>query len=906
MKLTPIYNPSQHENKIYKLWETNQAFKPRKTSHKESFSLVVPPPNANGNLHIGHALTFALQDIIIRYQRMQGKATLFLPGADHAGFETQVVFERELAKLGKSRLDYSREELYAKIWDFVDQNKTTYQTQFRRLGASVDWNYFTYTLDTKIISRANLTFKKMWDDGLIYRGERLVNYCTFHGTAFADIEVEHKEVVGHLWEISYPLTDGSGEVVVATTRPETMLGDTAVAVHPNDKKLVKLVGKTVNLPLTNRQIPIIADEMVNMNFGTGAVKITPAHDPNDFETGERHDLPKISIIGLDGLMTSEAGELYRGLTITEARNKIISDLKIAGNLKNTSAYSHSVGHCYKCDTVIQPLLREQWFIDMEPLAKKAIQALKNNQITFYPNQKKAQLITYLEGLRDWNISRQIAWGIPIPAFVNLDNPDDWIYDTRTNKEFIEVNGHKYRRDPDVFDTWFSSGQWPFATLDYPDSETYKQFYPLSLMETGVDIMAPWVSRMIMLGLYITNSIPFKAVYLHGMVLDEYGSKMSKSKGNVVNPMEIINEYGSDALRMGLITGQTAGNNQPFTIAKVVGARNFCNKLWNIARYIQSKHNLQENLDSIQANQDTPETSLTDEELAIATKNSSKVGCGNQNGLGKAGILHKSSKPSPDYAGLPRPETIADHWVLCVLQHSITEISELLSEYRLSEAYVVVYHTIWNEVADWYIEASKLKTGEGMLKFVLETILKISHPFAPFVTETTWQSLSWQKGALLINAEWPTVPAFDKDKSAEFNKLKEIIIEVRQLTKSLKLSHPTLMFDRSELVANNTQLLTKLAGIGGTEQGTKPDGIRLISAEAWLSVDQKHLKAYKKELSAKIKQTSATISNLQKRLSNKAYVAQAPEHVVNQTHGQLELAKANLIALNTDQIRFSKL
>ncbi len=849
MKLSPLYEPSQFEDDIYKLWEQSNAFVPENRGSKDSYSIVVPPPNANGNLHIGHALTFAVQDIAIRYQRMQGKATLFLPGADHAGFETQVVYEKELAKQGKSRFDLSREELYKQIWDFVAQNKENYEGQFRRLGASVDWNHFTFTLDKKIIDRANQTFKKMWDDGLIYRGERLVNFCTFHGTAFADIEVEYKDVAGHLWEIAYPLTDGSGEVVVATTRPETMLGDTAVAVNPKDKKLAKFVGKTVKLPLTHREIPVIADEMVDMAFGTGAVKITPAHDPNDFEVSERHDLPRITVIGHDGLMTHEAGEDYRGLTVIEARKKVVADLKKAGNLSKITDYNHSVGHCYKCGTVIQPLVREQWFVDMKPLAKKAVRALKDGKITFHPTQKLDQLITYLEGLRDWNISRQIAWGIPIPAFQNLDDPEDWIFDTRTTKEIIEIDGQTYRRDPDVFDTWFSSGQWPFATLDYPDGEAYKQFYPLSLMETGVDILAPWVSRMIMLGLYITGDVPFKAVYLHGLVLDEHGAKMSKSKGNVVNPMDMVEKYGSDALRMGIITGQSAGNNQPFTTAKIIGARNFCNKLWNIARYIEGK-----------------------------TGKGSEVA--------------------------PTPETVADHWVLSVLQHTSKEVASLLEEYRFSEAYDMVYHTVWDEVADWYIEVSKNGAGKGMLEFVLETILKLAHPFAPFVTETIWQSLGWQKDTLLVTSEWPTVPAFDKAKATEFKELKQVVIEVRQLTKNLKLSRPTLVYDRSELLANNAHLITKLAGIGGTEQVGKPDGIRLISAEAWLEADQKHLQNYREELKAKIKQSTLNIANLEKRLSNKAYMAQAPAHVVQQTQNQLAEAVAEFSLLEEDQKRFN--
>ncbi len=850
MALSAVYEPGKYESDVYQLWEKADSFAPKNRGSKETYSIVVPPPNANGNLHVGHALTLAIQDTVIRYHRMKGEATLFLPGADHAGFETQVVYEKELAKQGKSRFDYSREELYDQIWEFVAKNRDNFENQYRQLGASVDWKRFTFTLDEKVVTQAYKTFKKMWDDKLIYRGTRLVNFCTFHGTAFADIEVEYKEDRGHLWYIRYPLTDGKGELVVATTRPETLFGDTAVAVNPSDKRFSSFIGKTVTLPLINREIPILGDDMVDVAFGTGAVKITPAHDQNDFEVSERHDLPKITVIAHDGTMNHEAGETYRGLTVVEARKKVVHDLDKLGLLVKTEDHVHSVGHCYKCGTVIQPLLREQWFIDMKPLAAKAVTSLKRNDIAFYPSAKQDQLITYLEGLRDWNISRQIAWGIPIPAFQNIDDDQDWIFDERVSEELIEVDGATYKRDPDVFDTWFSSGQWPFVTLGHPDNADFKEFFPLSLMETGVDILAPWVSRMIMLGLYMTKEVPFKAVYLHGLVLDEHGAKMSKSKGNVINPTDVIEEYGADALRMGILTGQTAGNNQPFGIPKFVGARNFANKLWNIARFIEGK-------------------------------------------------VGSNYEPTP-----PSPQTAADHWVLSSLQHSTEKIAAYLDEYRLSEAYDTLYHTVWDEVADWYIEASKEQKGSDMLAYVLETILKLAHPFAPFVTETIWQTLGWQKDSQLVTSAWPKGIAFNKAKVAEFEELKEVTIEVRQLTKNLKLSRPTLIFERSTLVAENAQLITKLAGIGETKQGSNDSGIRLISAEAWLQADKKHLEAYQKELQAKITETEGVVATFEKRLSNKSYVANAPAHVVQQTKDQLAEYKADVLLLQTEQKRFS--
>jgi valyl-tRNA synthetase len=848
MSLSSVYEPDKYESDMYALWEKSGAFVPKERGGKGNYSIVVPPPNANGNLHIGHALTFALQDTAIRFQRMKGKAALFLPGADHAGFETQVVYEKELAKEGKSRFDLSREELYDQVWKFVAKNRENYQGQFRRLGASVDWDHFTFTLDKKIVDTAYKTFKKMWDDKLIYRGERLVNFCTFHGTAFADIEVEYKTEIGKMYYIHFPLTpvnsvtDKKDYILIATTRPETMLGDVAVAVHPDDKRFKHLVGRTVTIPLANREVPIIADTMVDTEFGTGAVKITAAHDPNDFDVAQKHNLPLLKAITEEGTIGHDAPHAYHSLTVSDARKRVTKELEEQKLLEKIEEHEHRVGHCYKCGTVIQPLVRDQWFVDMKPLAKKAITALKNNEITFYPTAKQDQLITYLEGLRDWNISRQIAWGIPIPAFQNVDNPDDWIFDTRVEEKSLVIDGKTYRRDSDVFDTWFSSGQWPFATLNYPDGEDYQNFYPLSVMETGVDILAPWVSRMIMLGLYITGKVPFKAVYLHGLVLDEHGAKMSKSKGNVVNPMDMIDLYGSDALRMGIMTGQSAGNNQPFGTPKIIGARNFCNKLWNIARYVEGK-------------------------------------------------VGDSYAP-----GEPKPQTPADHWVLSVLQQSAKEMDSLLSEYRFAEAYEIVYHTIWDDVADWYIEASKSQDNPQMLAYVLETILTLAHPFAPFVTEAIWQQLGWQKN-MLITTQWPTVHAGSKAATTEFEELKNVVTELRQLIKNIGLSRP-LLTTKSELLTANGNLLTNLAKIGGIEQG-REGGVRLISAEAWLHVEPERLTTYKAELKSKISKKQAELESYKKRLGNKAYIENAPEHVVQQTHDQLELARADLELLKAE-------
>lgn len=850
MKLPKVYEPSAYEADIYALWEQSHAFQPRNTG--KSYSVVVPPPNANGNLHIGHALTSALQDISVRYHRLKGESALLLPGADHAGFETQVVYEKQLAKEGKSRFDFTREQLYSGIWDFVAQNRQNFEQQFRRLGAGVDWTRFTFTLDEKVVKRAYATFKKMWDEGLVYRGERLVNYCTFHGTAFADIEVVHKEVTGNIWHIRYPLTDGSGEITVATTRPETMFGDVAVAVHPEDDRYRSFVGKTAKLPLTNREIPIIADDFVDQQFGTGAVKITPAHDQNDYEAGKRHDLPMVTVIDYEGKLTAEAPEQYRGMPIQEARKQVVADLEGQGYLVKTEELTHNVGHCYKCGNIIEPLLREQWFIDMQPLAKPAIEALKADSIAFYPEGKKDQLVTYLENLRDWNISRQIAWGIPIPAFQNVDNSDDWIYDERVDQEIIEVDGKTYHRDPDVFDTWFSSGSWPYATLGYPDNEDFTHHYPLSLMETGGEILYPWVSRMLMLGLYVTGEIPFKAVYIHGYVLAEDGAKMSKSLGNVINPVDVIDEYGSDALRMGLVAGRAPAVNRGYDPRKVEDARNFANKLWNVARYVEGKVGSPTELEDIV------------------------------------------------------PQTDADHWMLTKLQHTANAIASDLDSYRFAEAYDRLYHFVWDDFADWYIEASKAQENLPLLAYALESVLVIAHPFAPFVTETIWQTLAWQENNLLATSNWPTIQAGDNERSEAFEQLKDVISEIRAISKNLGLSEVTVEYTPNDAITNNTEVLQRLARVNEAREVVASDGLKLTQTPlgVWLAIDPEVAKSYTTKLEEQRATETAAIARLEARLSNTGYTSKAPAEVVEQTRQQLLDAQARLIAIEAEYNRFA--
>lgn len=852
MKLGKVYEPDKFESDIYELWEKSGAFIPKNRGNDDVFSMVMPPPNANANIHLGTAITLDLEDIAVRYNRMLGKSTLFVPGADHAGFETQAVYEKHLAKEGKSRFDFSREDLYKQVWDFVAGNKTNYETQFRKLGASPDWTRYVYTLDKKIVTRAYKTFKKMWDEGLIYRGERLVNFCTFHGTGFADIEVTFKNEKSHLWHIRYPLTDGNGEVVVATTRPETMFGDTAVAVHPDDKRYKKYIGKTIRLPLTNREIPILADTMVETEFGTGAVKITPAHDQNDYDVAQRHDLPMITVVDFEGKMNHIAPENIHNMPVEEARKTTVKELEEKGFLVKVEPYEHSVGHCYKCDTVIQPLLREQWFVDMQPLAKKAIKALEDNQVTFYPDSKRVQLISYLKGLKDWNISRQIAWGIPIPAFQSVESPGEWIFDDQVGAETIEVAGKTYARDPDVFDTWFSSSSWPYATLDFPDGDDFKKYYPLSVLETGGEILYPWVSRMLMLGLYIAGQVPFKAVYIHGYVMAEDGTKMSKSLGNVIDPLPLIAEHGSDALRMGLIAGRAPAINRSYDASKIEGARNFCNKLWNIARFIED-------------------------------------------------IVGDDAKQRIE----AEPGTIADEWMLSKLQQTTEKITEDLANYRFAEGYDSLYHLVWDDLADWYLEASKSNPNKPFLAYVLETILKLTHPYAPFLTETIWQTLAWEDDSILAVASWPKVTGDNKNEAKTFQQIQAIVTEIRRINTSLKRPVKSAITNADNPLAYHIELIDRLARVTTKVESQEPEGLKIEQGELciWLDMGQDSIDDMVTSLTEKVEGLKREVGNLEKRLSNKSYVENAPEKLVNETKDQLAQKQEQLKTTEIDIKRF---
>ena len=900
MKFASSYEPGEYESDIYGAWEASDIFAPPVPTvpvdnngdgkddrdNKNTYSIVMPPPNANGNLHIGHGLTIAVEDSLIRYHRLKGNSTWYIPGADHAGFETWVVYERNLEKQGHTRFEYDRNELYARVWDFVAEQRGNMELQLRALGASCSWDDLTFTLDENVIDRVYTTFEKMWNDGMIYRGEKLVNFCPKHQTAFADIEVEHKDEKGTLWDIAY--TYDGGEIIVSTTRPETLFGDAAVAVNPEDERYKDLIGKTVHLPLANKEIPIIADEHADPEYGTGAVKITPAHDFDDFEVGERHNLERIKVISENGTMIN-VPEKYYGLTTAECRKQVLKDLKAADLFRGEKQLVHSVAHCYKCGTVLEPMLKEQWFVDVEKLASVAIKHLEQNEIKFHPANKQKVLINYLKNLKDWNISRQIPWGIAIPMFRRVtdaatDEPD-WIFDRRTHLKEIEIAGVKYVRDEDTFDTWFSSSHWPIVCTDWTE-DNFNPYYPLNVMETAGDILFAWVARMIMMGLYVTGEVPFKEVYLHGLVLDAHGQKMSKSKGNVINPMDLVAKYGSDAFRLGILRGRSAGMNQAFSENSVIAGRNLCNKLWNIARLIQSTvDDSNETLENVHQRPCATNEERRSEVPPVTTGRNERV------------VDESFSTP---YSTL----NMGEDWICREINDCLNQVESSMKNYRFAEAIEVLYQTIWDKYADWFLESQKIFKNTGLLKQTLETILIALHPFAPFVTEAIWQNLSWTDG-FIATAKWPNKLKFDPISAAEFEGLISVVSEVRGTLQALPGTNNakkySLLYGNDSLVEDNLMLirtLTKVPAINSLDG--QPRGLRLALAnhELYLDVPEKVVTEYKDALTEKILSVGRELDALNARMMNPNYVNKAPEHLVKETKDQIKEKESLISRLKT--------
>ena len=750
------YQPQELEDEIYKLWEKAKVFKPQRSKKKSVFSIIMPPPNANAPLHIGHAMFITIEDIMTRFHRMKGDVTLWLPGADHAGILTQVVFERKLAKDGKTRFTLGRKKFYKECYKFTQNNKKIMFNQLKKIGASCDWSREKFTLDPKISKQVLSTFIDLYKEGLAYRKQRLINWCPRCMTALSDLEVEYKDVKGKLSYIKYPLkihSDVTGQrifLVVATTRPETMLGDTALAVHPEDKRYDQFVGQKAILPIADRPIRIIADKMVDPEFGTGVVKVTPAHDPQDWQTAQKHKLRIISVIGFDNRMTKNSGEEFSGLTITEARKKIITKLNKANLLIKERSFIHSVGHCERCKTLVEPLVSEQWFINTNSkfkikngklkkllgvktvsLKQLGIFAVKKRLLKILPKRFRKNYLTWMRNLDDWCISRQLWWGHQLPIWYCGTNGLSDLQKSMNpelTKKSLPGCGHVivsltkpkscpscHKRttiiqDPDTFDCWFSSGQWAYTTLGFPNGHDYNYFYPTSVMETGYEILNIWVAKMIMLGLYRTNNIPFKTVYLHGLVRDAFGQKMSKSKGNVVNPLDVVAKYGADALRLALIIGPGAGNDVSVGEDKIRGYRNFTNKVWNIGRFIN----------------------------------------------GNLSRQHQQVFFDPKLPGL----TKEDKEITKKLEKLISQVTKDLEAFKFSSAATLIYQFLWHEFADKYIEAVKDRVRNkdiaslSVLRHVYLNCLKLLHPFMPFITEACWQQIPRKHKKALIISLWP--------------------------------------------------------------------------------------------------------------------------------------------------------
>ncbi|MEX1061895.1 MAG: valine--tRNA ligase [Patescibacteria group bacterium] len=687
-----VFAHQEFEGKIYQNWEKSGAFTPKVDKKQKPFTIIMPPPNANDPLHIGHAREVATQDALIRYQRMRGVPTLWLPGADHAGIETQYVFEKKLAKEGKSRGDFARETLYQMIWDYVQGNLGVMEGQLKALGASCDWTRFKFTLDPKVVEVVYQTFKNLYKDGLVYRGERIVNYCPSCATAYSQLEVETKEQDDELYFLDY------GPLSIATTRPETIFADVAVAVNPQDKRFKDLIGKKAVVPLINKEIPIIADELVDPEFGTGALKITPGHDASDFAVGQKHQLSVLTVIDKRGKMMS-VPDKYLGLKAAQAREDVVADLREAGKIKKTEKIHHVVGVCYKHKTPLEPLVQEQWFLKVKPLVKEAVAVMDKGEVKFTASRFEKIARHWYENLYDWNISRQIVWGIRIPAF-QCGDCGKWTVTAGEKPSKCENCGKgNLVQDPDTFDTWFSSGQWPFATLKTTQPGDFDYFYPTSVMSPAYDILPFWVIRMLMLGIYETKEVPFQTVLLHGLVRDKEGQKISKSKGNVIDPIEMVKKYGADALRMATIWGALVENDNSLSEENVRGQRNFANKIWNIARFVL---------------------------------------------MGEEGKESKRKKVNKD-----------DQWILAELKKTTKKVTAAFDKYRLNEAAEALYEFVWHKFADRYLEKTKDRRAEAqpVLEEVLRSSLKMLHPLMPFVTEAVWQELGEKE--MLISSKWPS-------------------------------------------------------------------------------------------------------------------------------------------------------
>ena len=862
-ELAKAYEPKEVEDRIYDFWMKGKYFHAEVDPKKKPYTIVIPPPNITGQLHLGHAMDETLQDTLIRWRRMQGYSALWLPGTDHASIATEAKIVEAMRKEGVTKEEIGREKFLERAWAWKDQYGGRIVEQLKKLGSSCDWDRLRFTMDEGCNKAVNHVFKKLYDKGLIYRGERIINWCPHCKTSISDAEVEFEEKEGSFWHLRYPLSDGTGYIELATTRPETMLGDTAVAVHPDDERYKALVGKTVILPLVNKEIPIIADTYVEQDFGTGVVKITPAHDPNDFEVGLRHKLPVINIMD-DGGVINENGGKYAGMPALEARKQIVKDLDEGGYLLEIEPIKHNVGTCYRCGTVVEPRVSTQWFVRMEPLAKPAVDVVKNGEIRFIPDRMDKIYYNWMENIKDWCISRQLWWGHQIPAWY-CDCGETIVSETEP-KVCPKCGGTHLKRDEDTLDTWFSSALWPFSTLGWPEkTPELEYFYPTDTLVTGYDIIFFWVARMIFSGLEHMDAIPFNTVFYHGLIRDAQGRKMSKSLGNGVDPLDIIAEYGADALRLTLVTGNSPGNDMRFSEEKVAASRNFANKIWNAARFIL---------------------------MNIEGKD---IGC-----------------------ALPEKLYTSDKWILNRFNSVTAAVTENLEKFELGMAVSKLYDFIWDDFCDWYIELAKIRmngsdaesadSARRVLVWVMSNTLKLLHPFMPYITEEIWQTLP-HEGEALIVAKWPEYDeslAFPAE-AADMEKVMAVIRAIRVRRNEMnvppsKKAHIYIETAQPAPYAEGSEFIARLAYGSAVEIGASfavEGAVTAVTddAKALLPMDDLVDKAAEiARLTKELQNAQKQLDNVNAKLANEKFTSKAPQNVIDgvKANGEKLTAKIRLI------------
>ena len=864
-ELAKKYEPQSVEDRIYDFWINGGYFHAEVNENKKPYTIVIPPPNITGQLHMGHALDNTLQDILIRWRRMQGYEALWMPGTDHASIATEAKIVEAMRKEGITKEDIGRDAFLERAWDWRDKFGRRIVSQLKKMGSSCDWERERFTLDEGCSKAVKEVFLRLYEKGLIYRGEKIINWCPHCLTSISDAEVDHEDHDGNFWHLRYFLSDGSGEIQLATTRPETLLGDTAVAVHPDDERYKALVGKTVKLPLTDREIPIIADEYVEMDFGTGVVKITPAHDPNDFEVGLRHNLPIINVMTDDAHMTDDCGK-YAGLDRYEARKLMVEDLKLSGNLVKVEPMRHNVGSCYRCNTIVEPRISKQWFVKMAQLAAPAIKSVKDGDIKLIPSRFEKTYYNWMENIKDWCISRQLWWGHRIPAWYCADC-GEVIVAGETPTKCPKCNSENLKQDEDTLDTWFSSALWPFSTLGWPDkTPELDYFYPTNTLVTGYDIIFFWVARMIFSGLEYTGKAPFNTVLFHGIVRDAEGRKMSKSLGNGIDPLEEIEKYGADALRFTLATGNSPGNDMRYSPERVEASRNFANKLWNAARFVLM--NLGDN------------------------------------------------EPTPYI-----PENLAteDKWILTKFNRLAKDVTDNLEKFELGLAVGKLYDFIWDIYCDWYIELCKARlnsevedeknTAKAVLVYVLSNTLKLLHPFMPFITEEIWQALPHQGDSIMVSS-WPeyTDTLNFEECEQDFEKLMNLIKAVRARRSEMnvppsKKAKVYIATQHKSIFENGVKYIEKLASASEVEVGDEfdiPSAVTVVTNDAVVSIPMNELVNFEAERARLNKELDVALKDkefFEKKLNNKSFVEKAPANVVAQQRESLQKVLDKIAMLN---------